>query len=259
MLRNDGRFLNEWIEFHRLVGVQKFVLFDNNSTDDSRSVLEPYIAEGVVTLYALPRFKNERETVIEMKTRAYSACVDLYRDRARWIAFLDLDEFLYPKHSDSLPEFLREFEAHPALAVHWVMFSTSGWILRPDDLVTASYTAAGVEGSKHVKLIVNPSRTVRFMNPHWASYEGDALAVDENHQPIAGGYRLPPTVGRIRINHYVTRSVEDFVMGKEVGEGPHDPGHRSMADLFRYERYRSGGDDTCIQRFLPHLREAIAR
>ena len=39
----------EWIEFHRLVGVERFFLYDNGSTDDHREVLAPYVEEGIVT------------------------------------------------------------------------------------------------------------------------------------------------------------------------------------------------------------------
>jgi Glycosyltransferase family 92 len=258
MFRNEAPFLEEWIEFHRLVGVEKFILFDNNSEDGSRAVLAPYVERGIVTVYAMPRFRNEFDVVVAMQSRAFNACLGMYRDRARWIAFLDLDEFLYPTALDSLPEFLREFEAYPALAVHWVQFSTSGHVLRQDDLVTSAYTVAAIQGSKHLKVIVDPSRTVGFFgSSHVARYVGDEKAVDENHVPIATGYRRPPTVERIRINHYYTKSVEDFLLGKDLGEGGHNAGHRPVNRLFLAEREYASGVDTSIQRFIPRLREAM--
>ena len=48
IMKNEGPYLKEWIEFHKLVGVQKFYLYDNESNDDSRKILEPYIKEGLV-------------------------------------------------------------------------------------------------------------------------------------------------------------------------------------------------------------------
>ena len=32
--RNEAPYLREWIEFHRLVGVERFFLYNNESTDD---------------------------------------------------------------------------------------------------------------------------------------------------------------------------------------------------------------------------------
>ena len=48
--RDDAAYLAEWIEFHRLVGVERFFLYDNGSTDHHREVLAGYVAEGLVTV-----------------------------------------------------------------------------------------------------------------------------------------------------------------------------------------------------------------
>ena len=40
--RDAASYLAEWIEFHRLLGVERFFLYDNGSTDDHREVLAPY-------------------------------------------------------------------------------------------------------------------------------------------------------------------------------------------------------------------------
>ena len=45
--RDDAAYLAEWIEFHRLMGVERFFLYDNGSTDNHREVLAGYLAEGV--------------------------------------------------------------------------------------------------------------------------------------------------------------------------------------------------------------------
>jgi hypothetical protein len=40
--RDAASYLAEWIEFHRLMGVERFFLYDNGSTDGHRDVLAPY-------------------------------------------------------------------------------------------------------------------------------------------------------------------------------------------------------------------------
>ena len=44
--RDAASYLAEWIEFHRLVGVERFFLYDNGSVDDHREVLAPYVDAG---------------------------------------------------------------------------------------------------------------------------------------------------------------------------------------------------------------------
>ena len=256
VFRNDARFLREWIEFHRLVGVEKFVLFDNHSVDDFRSVLRPYVDSGLVSLHRLPRVRASYPFYRALQLRAYDACVDRYRGRARWIACIDVDEFLNPQTGDSVVDLLGDFAAHPALAVHWVMFGPSGRVLRPDAPVIDAYTRCAVGGSARVKVIVDPRRTQRFISPHHASYTGGALAVNERGEPVAGGESEPPAVTRIRINHYYTRSVEDFLAKYAANDGA-KTGHKGLRELAYAEREYSSGVDTSIRRFLPRLEAAL--
>jgi hypothetical protein len=53
-LSDEAPFLREWIEFHRIVGVDKFYFYSNDSKDKYKTVLKPYIASGVATLIEWP-------------------------------------------------------------------------------------------------------------------------------------------------------------------------------------------------------------
>lgn len=50
MFKDEGPYLAEWIEFHRFMGVERFFLYDNLSSDSGRDVLEPLVSAGVVSL-----------------------------------------------------------------------------------------------------------------------------------------------------------------------------------------------------------------
>lgn len=94
--RDDAAYLAEWIEFHRLVGAERFFLYDNLSTDEHRSVLDPYVREGVVVVHDWP------QTFPSGQVPAFADCLERHRDDARWIAFLDVDEFLFSPTDSSL-------------------------------------------------------------------------------------------------------------------------------------------------------------
>ena len=51
IVKNEGRYLREWLEFQRLMGAEHVYLYDNGSTDSTDEVLAPFVAEGL-----LPRF-----------------------------------------------------------------------------------------------------------------------------------------------------------------------------------------------------------
>ena len=59
LYKDEARYLPEWLEFHRLVGVERFFLYNNNSTDNHMEVLAPYIEEGTVVQRDWPLFPGQ--------------------------------------------------------------------------------------------------------------------------------------------------------------------------------------------------------
>ena len=90
--RDEGSYMREWIEFHRLVGVERFFLYDNRSSDDHREVLAPYVERGEVVVHEVADHDWSQETP---QLAAYQHCIAEHAGEARWIAFIDLDEFLF--------------------------------------------------------------------------------------------------------------------------------------------------------------------
>jgi hypothetical protein len=198
---NEAPYLREWIEFHRLVGVERFFLYDNGSTDDHLEVLAPYIEEGIVTL------REWRSAPLDQR-QVFDHCLGSHRKDARWIAFLDLDEFLFSPTEASVAELLHDYEDWPGVGVNWTMFTHSGHRTRPGGLVIESYPYRDREETGLVKSIVDPLRTVRCDNAHWFTYEY-GLPVDENQWPLAQGQAKSPSFELLRINHYASRSAEE--------------------------------------------------
>ena len=89
IFKNEGRYLKEWLDYHLLAGVEHFYLYTNDSTDNYKEVLAPYIEKNLVTLTDVPGKL--------MMYPAYNDAIDKYRFDCRYMAFIDLDEFVYPK------------------------------------------------------------------------------------------------------------------------------------------------------------------
>jgi glycosyl transferase family 92 len=200
--RDEAPYLREWIEFHRLMGVERLFLYNNRSTDDHLEVLAPYIEDGTVVWEDWPIFPVQLE--------AYQSCVETHRHDARWIAFIDVDEFLFSPTGRSLPDVLRDFEEHPGVGVNTLVFGTSGHQTPPAGLVVENYTRRlGVDRPRTgaIKSIVDPTRVLKPGKvPHYFHYAGRQRAVNERFEPIQGHVHRPPSVDLLRINHYFTRS-----------------------------------------------------
>lgn len=50
IFKDEAPYLEEWIEYHRLVGVDRFYLYDNNSSDDYMDRIRRYVDEGIAAV-----------------------------------------------------------------------------------------------------------------------------------------------------------------------------------------------------------------
>lgn len=204
MFQNETRFLREWIEFHRLVGVQHFYLYNNNSTDGYMHILEPYIVSGIVELVDWP-YSNEN---LRAQNLAFTDVLKKTRGIAKWVAFLDLDEYLFACEQQSLVEFLKKYEGYGGVCANWVMFGTSDVQNIPiDGLMTEYLVKCDPYGNKHVKSIVRPESVIDFFNPHYAHYRKGYYQVNGDKIKFEGPYSPYIAINKIRINHYWTRDI----------------------------------------------------
>jgi hypothetical protein len=241
--RDEALHLAEWLQFHARAGVEHFFLYDNESVDGHREAIAAALPAEQVTLVPWPGRGVQRS--------AYQHCLETFGPRADWLAFIDLDEFLWAPAEGDLRAVLKDFEAAPAVVVNGLLFGTSGHVERPPGPVTHRYTwrarettvypfeerlrhpgadralAASYDPmSAHLKCVVQPSRTLRCENPHRFSYAGGALAVTEQGVRVSRNYSETVSTRRLRLHHYWTRSKAELQHKLErtrvSGRAPYD-------------------------------------
>jgi hypothetical protein len=257
--RDEADYLAEWIEFHLLVGVERFFLYDNMSVDHHREVLQPYIEQDIAIVHDWPDHPKGQFS-------AYTDCLERYRHDVRWIAFIDLDEFLFSPTGRPVSDVLIEYESAPGVGVNWAMFGTSGHRTKPEGLVieTHEWRMEDIPVDCPIKTIVDPTRTVSpGATVHFFSHADGPPPVNENHEPID---QLPRSSTRtlsyskLRINHYLMKSEEEYRRKRARGRADADRSEPSIPDdvFRRREKAFNQHHDTTIQMYLPRLREALA-
>lgn len=204
IMKDEGPYLKEWLDFHILVGVQKFYLYDNGSTDNTTEVLAPYIKSGIVDYTYFP---GERQ-----QNPAYIDAINKHGAETRWLALIDLDEFIVPVKHKNLVNFLHTLPKNfGALVMTWAMYGSAGHVKKPKGLVIENYKYRGNKTRKQgCKSIVNPRLVVSQRNPHINSVAG--FTIDENGKRLGfiNQTSNPPSFNKIRCNHYVTKSFEEY-------------------------------------------------
>jgi Glycosyltransferase family 92 len=261
--RDHAAYLREWIEFHRLVGVDRFFLYDNESTDEQKEVLSPYIELGIVEVHEWPSPPSARQKRHWGLRGAFDDCLARHRDDSRWIAFLDVDEFMFSPTGCTLPEVLQGFEQFSGVEVSRLDFGPSGHHTKPSGLVIESYLrrrpyVSPEQDLEQVKSVVDPTRAERTLNAHGFYYK-DGYAVHEDGQRAHGdvpGSRTFPQTSLLRINHYITKSVEEY-MAKRVQWAAAGLARRPPTGPF--VELLSAEQDEAITVYVPALREALAK
>jgi hypothetical protein len=209
--RDRGQWLKEWFGFHYAVGVRKFYFFAHKCTDNTSQVILE-----LKNFFDIEAFEID-PNVERPQLSAYQHAYQNYSHEFDWMAFIDGDEFLFPTHHLDLRETLENFsyKKMSALAVYWACFGSSGHTFEPKGLVTENYrwrASVDFEANRHIKSIVMGRQGIHFSilnNSHYFKTINGTF--DSVMHPINGGLTTyDPCYELIRINHYVTQSLEYF-------------------------------------------------
>jgi len=221
VVKNEADSLLEWIAYHRVVGVEHFFIANNESTDGTKAILLELQEKGLVTLVNLRTPKSGN-----VQIPAYSVLLKAARATCDLLAFIDADEYLLPTDGSSsiLPLLEERFnnDQVSALGLNWANFGSNNQLFQEEGLVIERFTRRakfefGVHF--HIKTIARPERIKGFTNPHYVNlYYGQYVDTEGNeitpHPKHGKGLSNKVTWHRARVNHYPTKSLEEFLLGK---------------------------------------------
>ena len=226
IFRDEADYLKEWIEFHIIIGIQHFYLYNNFSKDHYMVVLEEYIKKGVVTLVDWPIERGQM--------KAYQDCVNKYSGESKWIGFFDIDEFCVLNQHHTVYEFLNRFDySAPIVLINWKYFGSSGLIERDvkNNLVIEDFVVSWPKYSDIGKFFYNtaykynPSRKYgEHMHYMWAKYNNFDIPPINVFGQICIGRFFPMKSDQLplQLNHYVTKSYKEYFEKKSKrGGGVH--------------------------------------
>jgi len=219
MIKNEARYLEEWLNYHLVAGVDHFYIYDNDSADNTQEILQPYIEAELVDYFPV---SGEL-----MKIPVYNEAVRQFKFATRYMAFLDCNEFLFPKTNQSVAEVADEIfskdERVAGLTVNWQIFGSNNLEKADFDRnVLERFTRRAPRnwfeppteenqpaGNIFVKTIANPRYIRSIINPHFPFYFDGKFAVNSAgvHVPYWG---CEPVTDKIVINNYFTKSKEEF-------------------------------------------------
>jgi hypothetical protein len=214
IFQNEDRFLKEWIDYHRLIGVQHFYMYDNESTDRARDVLQPYIEAGIVDYIFWDKRYHTPEEWWSVQREAYMDAVGRATGSSKWLCIIDTDEFIVPVKDANLSAFLKDYDSYGGVCINWVFYGASGIKRIPKDkwMITSLLYRADLSypGHHNIKSIVQPERVdaQKSFFPHTCAYRGNFYHVTPNKKQFKRGVPRDVCVDRIRLHHYWCRDLD---------------------------------------------------
>jgi len=219
IVRNEGRHIAEWIDFHLKAGVAHFVIYDNGCTDGTISVAKDRLGASQLTVMPWDQKLSDGRTSAEIHNQvlAYAHCLRNFGPRFRWMAFIDVDEFMVPTSATSLPDALEPLAEEKHISLPWHMFGRNGYDAPPSGGVVRNYIhrARDPLASPHAlnwKCIVDPCHVTR-VRVHGFEIDGRKAGVNDVGRSSPHRLRSDRAFysrAAIQLNHYYTRSNQEL-------------------------------------------------
>lgn len=226
--KDEGPYFKEWLDWHIAQGVDRFYVYDNESTDNTLQILQPYIDKGIVVYTPFPGHR--------MQLAAYDHVLRHHRFDTRWLAVIDMDEFIVPLKHSSIPDYLRELEKYSVVEVNWLCYGSSGQKEKLPGSQMERFRRHSLSShtlNHHVKSIFDPRRVYGMIGCHEVA-RMNGLTADADGNPVKIPWRnRPATHDTIKINHYAVRSYEEF-REKQLRGRASGPSREVSDDYFNF-------------------------
>lgn len=221
IVKNESRYIGEWASFHLKAGVRKFYIYDNGSTDNTLDVLSGSLPEDALTIIPWNQTIGDAryKSVIHNQVLAYAHAASNFGGDYRWMAFIDVDEFMVPKKASSLTDVLEKLSAYNNISLPWHMYGTSGHKADPGGSVVENYRfrfgdpITSEKKLRNFKCIIDPC-SLTSVRVHSMQSDGQWLTCNDKGQCVDVKQRFDSgfySSDEIQLNHYYTRSEEEFI------------------------------------------------
>ncbi|MBQ0751329.1 MAG: glycosyltransferase family 2 protein [Roseovarius sp.] len=249
-MKNEGPFILEWLAYHRAIGFDDILVYTNDCTDGTDTMLQLLERKGFV------QHRDNRFREMDMPPQhaaLQSAEHEPLIKSATWITCIDVDEYINIKTGDGTLDAL--FAAVPdanMIAMTWRLFGNGDVRDYVDRPITEQFLRCAPEfarkphqawGFKTLFQNIGLFKKLgvhrpKGLNPqlweeiNWVNGSGTPLP----REMYRNGWRSTiETYGYdlVQLNHYAVRSAESFLVKRDRGRVNHVDRDQGLAYWFR--------------------------
>ena len=124
-VKNENRYIKEYVEHYKKFGVDKIFLYDNNEVDGERleNVIGEYIKKGLVEVFD---YRGKKTPVFHIMNDCYQRNYQIYD----WLIFFEVDEYIHISNYTNVKFYLRRdaFKNCEIIHLNWVIHTDNNLI-----------------------------------------------------------------------------------------------------------------------------------
>lgn len=202
LIKDEHRYLKEWIEYYLKMGVTQFYLYEDYGSKPHGEITKDYpeVCLSPLSNLGIPENKEGRQL------EAFQKVIPLLKDKADWCAFFDVDEFMEIDDGVTFEQFLANFNNENGVYVCWEMYGADGHVKAIDANVVDTFTKKCPMPKKSlrggfVKSIVNLNKNPRMHSNHHVTEGVNTMGL-HTYQVLC--------TKKARLKHYFTKSWEEW-------------------------------------------------
>lgn len=273
-MKNEGPFILEWLAYHRAIGVDDFLIYTNDCTDGTDTMLQMLERKGLVAQRENP-FRSMN--IPPQHAALQAAEAEPMIQNCGWAICMDVDEFINIKLGDgTLGTLYAAMGEANMISLTWRLFGNSDVHDYEDRLLLDQFTQCAPEvvrkphqawGFKTLFRNIDIYKKLGVHRPKglvpdlwdqvkWLNGSGKPMP----KEMFRNGWRSTlETYGYdwVSLNHYAVRSAESFLVKRDRGRVNHVDRDQGLHYWFRMNH--NALEERSIQRMIPALRAELER
>ena len=197
VFKNEAHILDEWIKHYLFHGVEHIFLVNDFSNDNYLEIIDKYKEQ--VSL-----FHNDIITKdVGRQTQIYNKYFKPILNESKWMAILDMDEFLYSPNNINIQNSIEKYDSFSQILIDWLHFGSNEHILQPNSVVEGFTKRAFFDTNQtyySYKTIFKTNSLIKFdIHKHVISGPEIHLNYNDNDGP------------ELIINHYNLQSLDFYL------------------------------------------------
>ena len=212
--KEENRYISEFIDYYKKLGINKIYLYDNNNINGEKfdDILKNYIKKKIVQII-------DFRGILRPQKLAFSQCYYNNKYNYDWIAFYDVDEFLYLYKFQRIDKFLSlsKFKNCSSLLINWKNYGDNNNIFYEQKPLSQRFLKPIIfsEKQKKHKFRYYASKSIvrgglNITWKHFPHFLKDHNICRPNGEKIENPFS-PPDYSSAFIKHYTTKSTEEYI------------------------------------------------